>query len=145
MSLASCKKSFNFETPLNGSVTRNFQACIANSLDISTKPTPLCSLIFPPLNEPYRMVRINASCTLTNTLVNLRGSEEHYKCIYVFQPILRIFYQLSPILNEIFHQKVLGACLFKQQHLLGTIWYLTRSFTIFAAFVIAFICSTADI
>ncbi len=49
-----------------------------------------------------------------------RGSRVTYKG---FQQILLIFEQFSPILRGIFHHKELGAHIFKQECLFGTIQY----------------------
>ena len=44
--------------------------------------------------------------------------------IQVFQPFFFIFDQFPPISREILHQKVLGARLFKQEHLFSIIQYV---------------------
>ena len=62
--------------------------------------------------------QIDASCALTDNLVSagVRGDN-----IEVFQLFLVIFDQFSPIVKRIFHQKMLGACLFGQACLYGEI------------------------
>ena len=106
----------NTIVPVTVSMKNMIVKCVANHGEYSSM-----TLVIRKKRVATVFCQIHAPCTLTDTLMNSEGPKEYSR---VFSAIFPHFGQFSIILREIFHQKVVGAHLFKQAHLFGKIWYV---------------------